>query len=64
MRRLTITLFALGMLAGTAIAEEMFYVIKVTPALIYLDVGANQGARIGQAYMVLQAEEDETLTSK
>ena len=58
MRRLTITLCTLGLLAGAAAAEEMSYVIKVTPSLVYLDAGAHKGARIGQAYMVLHAEED------
>ena len=32
------------------------YVIKVTPTLAYLDIGATAGAELGQSYVILQEE--------
>ena len=59
MRRLIAILFALGLLAGTVGAQEMFYVIKVTPTLVYIDVGKRGGAAVGQLYTIARAEDDE-----
>ncbi|MBM3278609.1 MAG: hypothetical protein FJY95_11105 [Candidatus Handelsmanbacteria bacterium] len=42
--------------AGEAGAESA-YVIRVNPALIYLDAGAQQGAAVGEIYAVFRPEE-------
>lgn len=58
MKRLICLLAATGLLAGTAWSEEMFYVIKVTPALVYIDAGAQAGVGVGDAYLILSEEKD------
>lgn len=57
MKRLLYLLAALGFWAGDAPAEEMAYVIKVTPALVYLDVGGEAGVRNGDTYVILREKE-------
>jgi hypothetical protein len=49
-----LVLLALG--AGAAGAAERPYVIKVSPALVYLDVGAEQGAAVGDIYAVVRPD--------
>ena len=58
MKRLICLLAATGLLVGTAWSEEMFYVIKVTPALVYLDAGAQVGVGVDDAYLILSEEKD------
>ena len=58
MKRLILLLAATGLLAGTAWAEEMLYGIKVTPALVYLDAGSGAEVMVGDAYLILNEEED------
>lgn len=50
-------LAALALIARAARAEELAYVIKVTPALVYLDAGARAGAAAGDIYAVLRPQE-------
>ena len=50
---------ALGLLVGSAGADEMCYVIKVTPALVYVDAGAPSGVELGDTYLVLRPTGDE-----
>jgi hypothetical protein len=52
-----LVLLALG--AGRVGAAEKPYVVKVGPALVYLDVGARQGAAVGDIYAVVRPEERE-----
>lgn len=51
-----LVLLSLG--AGRAGAAGKPYVIKVGPALVYLDVGARQGAAVGDIYAVVRPEEE------
>lgn len=51
-------LVLLALAAGRAGAAEMPYVIKVSPALVYLDVGVQQGATVGEIYAVFRPEEE------
>ncbi|MCC7261345.1 MAG: porin family protein [Candidatus Latescibacteria bacterium] len=50
-----LVLLALG--AARAGAAERPYVIKVSPTLVYLDVGAQQGAAVGEIYAVFRPDE-------
>ena len=59
MRGFPCLICALGLLVGSAGAEEMLYVIKVTPALVYVDAGVQSGAERGDTYLVLRPTEDE-----
>ena len=59
MRGFPCLLCALGLLVGGAGADEMCYVIKVTPALVYVDAGAPSGVELGATYLVLRETEDE-----
>ncbi|MBI2505673.1 MAG: hypothetical protein HYW07_20865 [Candidatus Latescibacteria bacterium] len=52
-----LALFSLG--AGGASAAEKPYVIKVGPALVYLDAGAQQGVVVGDIYAVVRPEEEQ-----
>ena len=52
-------LCALGLLVGTAGAEEMSYVIKVTPSLVYVDAGDRSAVGRGDTYVVLRLTDDE-----
>lgn len=52
-----LVLLSLG--AGTASAAEKPYVIKVGPALVYLDAAAPQGAAVGDIFAVVRPEEEE-----
>ena len=54
MKRLTCLSMMFGLLIGTVGAEEMFYVIKVTPALVYLDGGAVAGVENQDRYLILR----------
>ncbi len=58
MKRLICFLAATGLLAGTAWSEEMFYVIEVKPALVYIDAGVQAGVGVGDAYLILSEEKD------
>ncbi|MBJ66943.1 MAG: hypothetical protein CME28_02925 [Gemmatimonadetes bacterium] len=53
MRRivLAISLFGLAMMVQ---AEEVHYVIKVTPTLVYIDAGQQAGAQKGDVYLLLR----------
>ena len=42
-------------LATTSRAEEVHYVIKATPALVYIDVGVESGAAVGGVGLLPQA---------
>jgi opacity protein-like surface antigen len=55
MKKLLLAMSLLA-LAATARAEDMNYVIKVTPALVYIDVGQERGAMVGDVYLVLREE--------
>lgn len=52
-----LVLLSLG--AGTASAAEKPYVIKVGPALVYLDAAASQGVGVGDIFAVIRPEEEE-----
>ncbi len=52
-----LVLFSLG--AGATSATEKPYVIKVGPALVYLDAAAPQGAVVGDIFAVVRPEEEE-----
>ena len=54
MKRLTWYLGMLGFLAVSAGATDIPYVIKVTPALVYLDVGKGRGVEMGDMYLILR----------
>ena len=45
-------------LAVTARAENAHYVIKVTPALVYIDAGADNAVQMGETFLVLRADGD------
>lgn len=51
-------LLAMSLLALATVvrAEEKHYVIKVTPALVYIDVGVESGAAVGDVYLVLRED--------
>ena len=53
MRRilLAISLFGLTIMVQ---AEEVHYVIKVTPTLAYIDAGQQAGAQKGDVYLLLR----------
>ena len=53
----SIGILAILLFAGAVRAEEMAYVIKVTPALVYLDAGAQIGLQVGDRYMVLREKD-------
>jgi len=55
MKKLLLAMSLLA-LATTVRAEEIHYVIKVTPALVYIDIGAESGAAVGDVYMVLRED--------
>jgi opacity protein-like surface antigen len=55
MKKLLLAMSLLA-LATTSRAEEVHYVIKVTPALVYIDVGLESGAAVGGVYMVLRED--------
>jgi len=59
MKRLTYALAVIGLLAGGARAEEMHYVIKVTPTLIYVDAGERAGVQVGDVYLILQTSDED-----
>lgn len=52
-----LVLLSLG--AGSAGAAEKPYVIKVGPALVYLDAGPAQGVAVGDIYAVVRPEEEQ-----
>ena len=54
MKRLTWLLGMLGFLAVSARAADIPYVIKVTPTLVYLDVGKGRGVEMGDMYLILR----------
>ena len=54
MKRLTWLLGMLGFLAVSAGAADIPYVIKVTPTLVYLDVGKGRGVERGDMYLILR----------
>ncbi len=47
---------SLLVLATAARAEDTHYVIKVTPALVYIDIGVESGAAVGDIYLVLRQD--------
>mgnify|MGYP001399811324 CR=1 FL=1 len=53
MRRIVLAIGLLG-LAIMAQAEEIHYVIKVTPTLAYIDAGQQVGAQKGDVYLLLR----------
>ena len=57
MRRLNYIFIVLGLLIATVRAEEMLYVIKVTPTLVYLDGGEGTGVEPGDRCLVLRPRE-------
>lgn len=57
MKRLLYLLAVLGFWVAEARAAEMAYVIKVTSALAYLDVGGKAGVRNGDTYVILREKE-------
>ena len=54
MKRLTWLLGMLGFLGVSAGAADIPYVIKVTPTLVYLDVGKGRGVEMGDMYLILR----------
>jgi hypothetical protein len=58
MKRLTWLLVALGFLTVSAGAADTPYVIKVTPTLVYLDVGKGMGVGSGDMYLILRPREE------
>jgi len=53
MRKMLLAMSLLG-LAMTVQAEEVHYVIKVTPTLAYIDAGQQTGAQKGDVYLLLR----------
>ena len=53
MRKMLLAMSLLG-LAMTVRAEEVHYVIKVTPTLAYIDAGQQTGAQKGDVYLLLR----------
>ena len=57
MRRIVLAISLLG-LAMMVQAEELHYVIKVTPTLTYIDAGQQAGAQKGDVYLLLREHEE------
>lgn len=58
MMRKMLLVAALLMSAAVVRAENAHYVIKVTPALVYIDAGAENDVQVGETFLVLRADED------
>ena len=56
MKRLAYILASICLLGTAATAENMNYVIKVTPTLVYIDGGQTHGINVGDAFIILRAE--------
>ncbi len=59
MKQLLLVWMSLLACVSLAHATEMHYVIKVTPALVYIDVGKERGAQVGEVYLVLREDGDQ-----
>ena len=55
MKRLANILASICLLGTAVAAENMNYVIKVTPTLVYIDGGQAHGIHVGDAFIVLRA---------
>jgi hypothetical protein len=53
MKRLLLILAVVAVSAGATRAQEMYYVIKVTPTLLYLDAGLVTGVQPKDHYLIL-----------
>ena len=56
MKRLAYVLASICLFGTAVAAENMNYVIKVTPTLVYIDGGQTHGIHVGDAFMILRAE--------
>jgi hypothetical protein len=56
MNRLAYILASICLLGTAVTAENMNYVIKVTPTLVYIDGGQTHGIHVGDAFIILRAE--------